>query len=448
MRNNPKILGTEKIGKLLISYALPSIVASTVMSVFNIVDSIFIGHGVGTLGLSGLAILLPLMNMMVAFSTLVAVGGSNLMSIRLGQKEYDSANLILGNVATLSIIYAMILNIVCYIFLDKILIFSGASTHTLPYARDFMQVFLAGNIFTQLFFNLNAMLRSSGAPHKAMISTIGMVLIVIILNPFFIFKLKMGMRGSALATVLSQAIMLLYQLHHFFNKKNFIHFQKGTFRLRRNVVVRLMSIGLSPFFMNLTACIVVIIITNSLTRYGGDMAVGAYGIINRFLFFFLMIIIGLMQGMQPIVGYNYGAKSYNRAFRVLKLSIFLGTLISTTGFLFGEFMPNVITSMFTTDKELIAISISGMRIMMLAVPLLGAQIISTGFFQSIGYVKTAIFLSLLRQLILIIPALLVFPLFFGLNGIWMSVPISDTLATIISITLLIYTYRQLKKLTN
>ena len=209
-----------------------------------------------------------------------------------------------------------------------------------------------------------------------------------------------------------------------------------------------MSIGLSPFFMNLTACIVVIIITNSLTRYGGDMAVGAYGIINRFLFFFLMIIIGLMQGMQPIVGYNYGAKSYNRAFRVLKLSIFLGTLISTTGFLFGEFMPNVITSMFTTDKELIAISISGMRIMMLAVPLLGAQIISTGFFQSIGYVKTAIFLSLLRQLILIIPALLVFPLFFGLNGIWMSVPISDTLATIISITLLIYTYRQLKKLTN
>ena len=448
MRNNPKKLGTERIGRLLISYALPSIVASAVMSVFNIVDSIFIGHGVGTLGLSGLAILLPFMNMMVAFSTLVAVGGANLMSIRLGQKDYDSANLILGNVVTLSFIYAVILNIVCYIFLDKILIFSGASTQTLPYARDFMQIFLAGTIFTQLFFNLNAMLRSSGAPQKAMIATIGMVVIIVILNPLFIFKLKMGMRGSALATVLSQAIMLFYQLQHFLNKKNFIHFQKGTFQLQRSVVARIMSIGLSPFLMNLTACVVVIIITNSLARYGGDMAVGAYGIINRFLFFFVMIIIGLMQGMQPIVGYNYGAKSYNRAFKVLKLALVCGTLISITGFLLGEIIPNVITSMFTNDKELTEISISGMRIMMMAVPLLGVQIISTGFFQSIGYVKTAVFLSLLRQLILIIPALLLFPRYFGLNGIWMSIPISDTLATAISVTLLTYNYRRLKKITN
>ena len=206
-----------------------------------------------------------------------------------------------------------------------------------------------------------------------------------------------------------------------------------------------MSIGLSPFFMNLTACMVVIIITNSLTRYSGDMAVGAYGIINRFLFFFVMIVIGLMQGMQPIVGYNYGAKLYNRVFQVLKLSLLFATLISITGFLLGEILPHLITSMFTTDKELADISIKGMKIMMLAVPLLGAQVISTGFFQSIGYVKTAIFLSLLRQLILIIPALLVLPLFFGLNGIWMSVPISDFLATVISLSLLIYNYRLLKK---
>lgn len=209
MINKPKELGTERVSRLLLKYALPSIVASTVMSIFNIVDSIFIGHGVGTLGLSGLAVLLPLMNMMVAFSTLVAIGGANLMSIRLGQKDYKSANIILGNVVTLSIIYATILNIVCYTFLDKILVFSGASAVTLPYARSFMQVFLAGNIFTQLFFNLNAMLRSSAAPQKAMIATIGMVLIVVILNPLFIFGLKMGMRGSALATVLSQGIMLL-----------------------------------------------------------------------------------------------------------------------------------------------------------------------------------------------------------------------------------------------
>lgn len=271
MINKSKELETESISRLLLRYALPSIIASAVMSVFNIVDSIFIGHGVGTLGLSGLAVLLPLMNMMVAFSALVAIGGANLMSIRLGQKDYESAKIILGNVVTLSIIYATILNIVCYVFLDKILIFSGASTETLPYARSFMQVFLVGNIFTQLFFNLNAMLRSSAAPQKAMIATVWMVVIVIILNPIFIFGLKMGMRGSALATVLSQAIMLCYQLHHFSNKNNFIYFQKGIFRLRWKMIVKMMSIGLSPFFMNLTACLVVIIITNSLTRYGGDM---------------------------------------------------------------------------------------------------------------------------------------------------------------------------------
>lgn len=445
MNNNPKKLGTEKISRLLISYALPSIIASTVMSVFNIVDSIFIGHGVGTLGLSGLAILMPFMNIMVAFSSLVAVGGANLMSIRLGQKDYYSANMILGNVVTLSIIYATLLNIVCYIFLNKILVFCGASAETLPYARDFMQVFLAGNIFTQLFFNLNAMLRSSVAPQKAMIATVGMVIIVIILNPIFIFKLKMGMRGSALATVLSQAIMLCYQLHHFFNKKNFIHFQKGIFGLRRSIIVKVMSVGLSPFFMNFTACIVVILITNSLTRYGGDLAVGAYGIINRFLFLFVMVVIGLMQGMQPIVGYNYGAKLYTRAFKTLKISLLFGTLISITGFLIGEIMPNIITSMFTTDRELMSISISGMRIMMLAVPLLGIQVISTGFFQSIGYVKTAVFLSLLRQLILIVPALIFLPMLFGLKGIWMSIPISDTLATVISVTLLVYNCIRLRK---
>ena len=448
MINKPKELGTESVSRLLLKYALPSIVASAVMSIFNIVDSIFIGHGVGTLGLSGLAVLLPLMNMMVAFSTLVAIGGANLMSIRLGQKDYKSANVILGNVVTLSIVYATILNIVCYTFLDKILIFSGASAVTLPYARSFMQVFLAGNIFTQLFFNLNAMLRSSAAPQKAMIATIGMVFIVVILNPIFIFGLNMGMRGSALATVLSQGIMLCYQLHHFYNKNNCIYFQKGIFKLRWNMISKMMSIGLSPFFMNLTACMVVIIITNSLTRYGGDVAVGAYGIINRFLFFFVMIVIGLMQGMQPIVGYNFGAKLYNRAFKALKLSIMFATFISVIGFLLGEFFPDMITSMFTTDKQLTEIAASGMRIMMMAVPLLGIQVISTGFFQSIGYVKTAIFLSLLRQLILIIPALLVFPLFFGLNGIWMSIPVSDTLATIISVTILIYNYRQLKKLAN
>ncbi len=444
MKNNPKELEIQNIGHLLIKYALPSVIASAVMSMFNIVDSIFIGHGVGALGLSGLAVVLPFMNMMVAFSSLVAIGGANLMSIRLGQKDYNSAEIILGNVVTLSIVYAVVLNVVCYVFLDEILMLSGASSQTLPYARDFMEVFLAGNIFTQLFFNLNAMLRSSAVPQKAMIAMIGTVIIDIILNPIFIFGMNMGMRGSALATVLSQAIMFGYQLHFFCDDHNFIHFKKGIFRLRKRIVMDSMSIGMSPFFMNLTACFVVIIITNSLNRYGGDMAVGAYGIINRFMFIFIMIILGLMQGMEPIVGYNYGAKLYPRVLRTLKLSIICATVISAFGFTLGESVPGIVASLFTNDNALIKMSVIGMRIMMLAVPLLGFQIISTGFFQSIGYAKTAIFLSLLRQLILIVPALFILPHFFGLNGIWMSIPVSDVLATIISGVMLVRQYWKFK----
>ena len=436
MRNNPRELETRPVNRLLLKYAVPSIVASTTMSIFNIIDSIYVGHGVGSLGLSAMTVVLPFMNLMVAFSLLVAMGGANLMSIRLGQKDYRTANAILGNVITMSVIYAVVINIVCYLYLDEILIFSGASPQVLPYARDFMQVFLAGNVFTQLFFNLNAMLRSSAAPRKAMLSTVGMVLINITLNPIFIFGLHMGMRGSALATILSETIMLCYQLRHFSNKHNLIHLRRDIFKLRWDIVGKSMSIGLSPFLMNVSTCMVTLVITNTLNEYGGYMAVGAYGIINRFMLFFMMIVIGLMQGMQPIIGYNFGAELHERVMKTLRLAMLCATIASFVGFLLGESIPWIIASWFTNDEALREMAVKGMRIMMMAVPLSGIQVISTGFFQSIGRARIAAFLSLLRQLILLVPSLLLLPLYLGMQGVWMSMPLSDVLATAISVIIL------------
>lgn len=427
-----KELETEKIGKLLFRYALPSIISMTATSIYNVIDSIFVGHGVGPLALSGLAVTLPFMNIIIAFSTLIGVGTATLMSMRLGQKDYDTTKMILGNSTTLSILAGLLMILLGIFFLDPILTFFGASANTLPYAHDFMTVYLAGNIFAQLFFSLNALLRATGAPKMAMISIIGTVVINTALNPLFIFGLHMGIQGSALATVISQAVMLIWQIRFFSNKKNIVHFQKGTFGLRRVIVRDGLSFGISSFLMHIASCIVVIIINNGLSRYGGDMAVGAYGIVTRFSFIFGMLVIGLIQGMQPIAGYNYGAKLYPRVTQVLKVSILWATVAMCIGFFLGELCPRAVTIMFTNDEELIRQSVNGLRIVMVSAPIIGFQMITSSFFNCIGMAKKAIFLTLSRQLIFLIPMLLILPHFFGLNGIWISQPASDILATVIT----------------
>lgn len=445
INNNISELETKGIGKLLSGYAFPAIIAMTAMSFLNVIDSIFIGHGVGSMALTGLTVTFPFMNLMVAFSTLVAVGGATLISIRMGQKDYESTMNILGNVVTMSLIYTIILNIVCLIFLDHILIFFGASRQSLPYAHDFMTIFLYGNIFTQLFFNFNALLRSSGEPKRAMISIIGMVTINLILNPIFIFGMHMGIKGSAMATVIAQAIMMFWQLSFFCNKKNFIHFEKGTFILRRKIVKTILFIGLSPFSMNIISCLIIILINNELNKHGGDAAVGAYGIINRFTYIFIMTVFGLVQGMQPIVGYNYGAKQYSRSLKTLKIAIIWATLITTIGFISGELFPQIIATAFTDDKNLIRQSANGMRAVILSYPIVGFQMVTTMFFESIGMIKKSIFLSLSRQLMFLVPLLIVLPAFFNLNGIWLSMPLSDLLSTIIAAIMLAYQCRIFKR---
>lgn len=438
----PTELGTEKISKLLRQYAVPAIIAMTASSLYNMVDSIFIGHGVGKYAIAGLALTFPMMNLGAAFGALVGVGASATISMLLGQKNYEMAQKVLGNVVTLNVIIGIIYTIVFLIFLDPILYFFGASENTIGYARDFMEIILLGNIITHMYLGLNSVMRSAGLPKKAMLATIFTVIINIILAPIFIYLFGWGIRGAALATVIAQTMALAWIVRIFSNKSMVIHFKRGTYKLKRKIVQDVISIGMSPFFMNTAACLIVILINQGLQRHGGDMAIGAYGIVNRISFVFVMIVMGLNQGMQPIAGYNFGARQFDRVAGVLKLTILSATVIMTIGFIVAELFPRQLVMVFTTDEELIQQSINGMRIVFMMFPIIGFQMVTSNFFQSVGMAGKAIFLSLTRQLLFLLPCLLILPHFFQTNGIWMSMPAADALASIVSFFML---YSQIKR---
>lgn len=441
-RDSHLALGTENVGRLLMQYAIPSVIAMTAASLYNLTDSIFIGRGVGALAISGLAITFPLMNLAAAFGSLVGVGASALMSLRLGQKDYKTANNILGNVLVLNLILGAFYTILVLLFINPILYFFGASSQTIDYARDYMVIISAGNVVTHMYFGLNALLRASGHPKRSMYATVFSVLINGILTPLFIFGFGWGIRGAAFATVIAQTAMLLWQINFFSNRSNSIHFQKGIFSLKRKIVSASMSIGMAPFLMHIAGSIIIIIINQSLIRHGGDLAVGAYGIINRVAVLFVMVAFGLNQGMQPIAGYNYGAKQFDRVNRVLKLTILLASCIMTTGFLICEIFPRPVSSLFTRDQDLISIVVPGLRIVMVFFPIIGIQMVASTFFQSIGMAGKAIFISLTRQVLFLLPLLLVLPSFFGVKGVWYSMPAADLLASIIASYLLMVQYRK------
>jgi putative MATE family efflux protein len=441
----PLGLGTEKIGKLLIKYALPAIVAMTAASLYNITDSIFIGHGVGPLALSGLAITFPIMNLGAAFGSLVGVGASAVLSIRMGQRDYETANHILGNVFVMNLVMGTGFSAGMLLFLDPVLLFFGASAATLPYAHDFMVIILAGNVVTHMYFGLNALLRSAGSPQRAMMATIYTVLINMALNPLFIFVFHWGIRGSALATIISQVVVLAWQMRLFGDKRFFIHWKKGIYRLKRRIVLDSLSIGMAPFLMNAASCLIVIIINRQLLRHGGDLAVGAYGIVNRVAFLFVMIVIGLNQGMQPIAGYNYGAMLYGRVREVLKKSIVYATLIMLVGFGVVELFPHAVASIFTTETQLADIAVPGLRWVFAVYPLVGFQMVSSAFFQSIGKAGKSIVLAMTRQMLFLVPILLILPNFLKTEGVWMSMTISDFISVLLAAFLL---YKELKTTKN
>lgn len=437
----PTELGTAPIGKLLLQYAIPAIIAMTAASLYNMVDSIFIGQGVGPLAISGLAITFPLMNLAAAFGSLVGVGASTLVSVKLGQKDYDMAQNVLGNVITLNVVIGIGFSIITLFMLDPILYFFGASKDTIPYARDYMTIILLGNVVTHMYFGLNSLLRASGHPQKAMIATINTVVINTILDPLFIYGFHWGIQGAAIATVLAQIISLTWQFRTFMNKKELLHLRRGIYRLKGNIVKNTLAIGMSPFLMNLAACFIVIFINKGLKDFEGDLAIGAFGIVNRICFLFVMIVMGLNQGMQPIAGYNFGAQQYHRVDRVLKLTILGATVVTTTGFLVGELIPELVASAFTNNDELIALSATGLRIVVLCYPIIGFQMVTSNFFQSIGMASKAIFLSLTRQLLFLLPCIIFLPLFWGAKGIWWSMPLSDLAASVVAGIML---YRQFR----
>ncbi len=438
-------LGTAPIGKLLRKYAMPAIIAMTASSLYNIVDSIYIGQGCSALAFSGLTVTFPFMNVLAAFGSLVGVGASALIAIKLGQRDYQSASQVLGNVVILNIVLSGIVGALGFIFLDPILYFFGASPDTIPYARSYMQVILAANFFTHIYYGLNGVLRSAGHPKQSMAATIVAVSINIILDPIFIFVFDMGVRGAAVATVISQLIAIVWQFILLCNPKELLHFERKGFRYNRRIAIDALSIGLSPFLMNLASCAIVIIINRQLLHHGGDLAIGAYGVINRVTFVFCMIVMGLNQGMQPIAGYNYGAQRYDRMLRVFYLTSGLATAVTSTLFLLGEIFPEFMIRIFSNDEELIAVAVPGLRITVSVFFLVGYQMVTGNFFTSIGMAKTAIFLSLTRQVLYLIPLLLILPSFWGMNGVWSSIAIADTLSCITSIIVLYIYIRRFRR---
>lgn len=424
-------LGTKPVGQLLRQYALPAIVAMVASSLYNIIDRAFIGQVVGPMAISGLAITFPFMNLSGAFGAAVGVGASTAISVKLGQKDYQTAEQLLGNTVTLNLLIGFVFSVVCLVFLDPILYFFGASNETLPYARSFMQIILLGNMVTHMYFGMNAVLRAASKPRQAMNATIFTVLMNILLDSVFILWWGWGIRGAAVATVLSQSMALMYQLKLFMNKQqSLLHFKRGIYWLRKDLVGNIISVGVSPFLMNLCACLIVIFMNNQLVRYGGDLSVGSYGIANAISTIFMMFVIGVNQGMRPIAGYNYGGQQLDRLIKVLQLAILSATIIMTTGWMIAMFLPYYCARLFTTDPTLIEISIKAIRIDMLFFPFVGSQMVITNFFQCIRKVKVSIFLSLSRQLLFLLPLLYILPQFFGLDGVWYALPASDITANL------------------
>ncbi|MBD5313506.1 MAG: MATE family efflux transporter [Bacteroides sp.] len=429
-------LGVKSVGKLLAQYSIPAIIASVATSLYNIIDSIFIGRGVGPMAIAGLAITFPLMNLVAAFCMLIAAGGATIVSIFLGQKNYSRATDVVNNVFTLCLIHSIVFGGLTLIFLEPILLFFGATADTVGYAKEFMEVILYGTPISYVFIGLNNLMRATGYPRKAMVSALISVAVNLVLAPIFIFVLDWGIRGAAWATICGQFSAFVWVLSHFLSKKSSIHFQRGNKWLSWSIIKRIYAIGLSPFLMNVCACVVVIFINRALLDYGGaegNLAVGAYGIINRTTMFFVMIVFGVTQGMQPILGYNIGANHFDRVKKVLRLGIFIGVAITFVGWIISEGMPDTVSGLFTTDETLTRIAREGFRIYFIAYPVVGCQIVIQNFFQSVGKPQMSIFLSLTRQLLFLIPFLIVLPRYWGVAGVWASMAGSDFIAFVVAI---------------
>ena len=450
-QDSPLSLGTDSLSRLLMRYALPAIIAQVAASLYNIVDSIFVGQGVGPMAITGLALTMPMMNLSAAFGAMVGAGSAALTSIRLGQGNKTAAENILGNVVLLNVVLGMIIMVFGLVYIDELLYFFGASDQTLPYAREYMRIILYGNVITHLFHGLNCMLRVAGYPNKAMNITIIAVVLNAILDAVFILWLKWGIAGSAWATVIAQMLAVVVQWIHFSDVKSFLRFRSEAFRFRWDIIKNIITVGMAPFMIQSCACVVVILVNNTLGEYGGDLSIGAYGIANRVAFLFTMVVMGFTQGMQPIVGYNYGARAYDRVLKTLWMTVGWSVATTTFGFLLCELFPYQVVRIFVSEDgsgsatELIEASARGLRILVLMLPLVGFNIVAGNLFQHIGKPKRAILLSVSRQMLFLVPLIYFLPRYMAADGVWYSIPIADLLSTLLAALLLFQQIRKFKQ---
>ncbi|MBP2626252.1 MAG: mepA 2 [Firmicutes bacterium] len=442
--DNSKLLGEEKIGKLLWKFSVPAIVGMVVSALYNVVDSIFVGNGVGEIGLAAVSIAFPIMILLMAFGVLIGVGASSLVSIRLGQKRIHDAEKILGNAYMLATIVMTALSMLMLVFLDPILISLGAEVNVLPYARDFTRIILLGSVFMHIGFGMNTIIRAQGDPKTAMMTMFISAGINVVLNPLFIFVFKMGISGSAWATVFAQAVSAIWVTLHFTGKKSFLNLRIANMIPDQQIIGQIIKNGLSPFLMQFAASIVAVLFNFSLLKYGGEMAIATMGIIQRVSMLLLMPLLGISQGMQPIIGFNYGAKKYDRVIEVLKMGIIAATCLSITGFAVIQLFDSRIINLFNQNPDLITMGAEGMKIVLGMLPILGFQLISTQYFQAVGKAKHAVFLGMSRQVILLIPLIIIMPNLFGLMGAWIATPLADLGAALITGIFLMKELRKLR----
>lgn len=439
-------LATTPVGRLLWQYSLPAVVGMVVMSLYNIIDRVFIGQCVGPEAISGLTITFPVMNLSAAIGVLIGAGGSARVSIMLGAGDRRGAELVLGNSLTLTIVNAIIYISLMAIFLDPILYAFGASSVTIPYARDFMRWILPGMFMMNLAFSFNNIMRSSGYPVKAMVTMFIGAGINIALVPVFIYILGWGIKGAAIATDIAMTITACFVMGHFISRRSSLRFRRGIYRLSLPIIIGIVGIGAAPSIVNACASIINMLINNNLLRYGGDLAVGGAGIFSTYASLMTMVIVGICQGMQPIIGYNYGAGHIHRLKRTYYLAVAAASTICIAGTFFAMTYPSAIARAFTTDSSLIEITSTALRTAMMCFWFVGFQIVSTTFFQSIGKASKSIFLSLIRQVIFLIPLLMILPSIWGLEGIWLSFPCSDLCATAVTAVLIWLQFRQINRL--
>ncbi|MCT8977806.1 MATE family efflux transporter [Clostridium sp. CX1] len=441
-----KQLGEGSVGSLLLKFSIPAIVGMVVNALYNIIDRIFVGRGVGLLGISATTVAFPIAIVIMAFGMLVGIGAAATVSLKLGQKKKEEAEQILGNSFTLLILVSIFVTVLGLIFEEPLLIMFGASEEVLPLAKEFITVILLGAVLQNIGFGLNNIIRSEGNPRMAMITMLIGAILNTIFNPLFIFVFNLGIRGSALATIVSQAVCSIWVLSYFMGKKSSLKLKTENLKLNINIVKQIFAIGLSPFLMQLAAGVINITFNKSLQTYGGDIAIAAMGIINSVTMLILMPIFGINQGSQPIIGYNYGARNFTRVKKALKLAVLAATAVSSIGFIIVELFPRAIISIFSsTDVELINIGSTGIRIFLAMLPIIGFQIVSSNYFQAVGKAKVSVFLSLSRQVIMLLPLLLILPNFLKLNGVWISGPAADALSSILTG---VFLFKELKRLGN